>query len=106
MLFLHNLPFIVYGTRGMKYRSRNDIIIEILDAANGGGGATKTKIMYQALLSYAQLKEYLTELTETGLLNYDVDTRQFKTTEKGLRFLDTFNQISDFMKTQQQDPIQ
>jgi len=90
----------------MKYRSRNDIIIEILDAANGGGGATKTKIMYQALLSYAQLKEYLTELTETGLLNYDVDTRQFKTTEKGLRFLDTFNQISDFMKTQQQDPIQ
>ena len=90
----------------MKYRSRNDIIIEILDAANGGGGVTKTKIMYKAFLSYAQLKEYLTELTETGLLNYDVDTRQFKTTEKGLQFLDTFNQISDVMKAQQQDPLQ
>ena len=89
----------------MKYRSNNDIINEILEAANGGG-ATKTKIMYQAFLSYAQLKEYLTELTESGLLNYDVDTRQFKTTEKGLRFLDTFNQISDIMKAQQQDPLQ
>jgi predicted transcriptional regulator len=90
----------------MKYRSRNDIIIEILDAAIGGSGATKTKIMYQAFLSYAQLKEYLTELTESGLLNYDVDTRQFKTTEKGQQYLDTFNQISDVMKAQQQDPLQ
>ena len=75
-------------------------------SANGGGGATKTKIMYQAFLSYAQLKEYLTERTETGLLNYDVDSRQFKTTEKGQQYLDTFNQISDVMKAQQQDPLQ
>ena len=29
----------------------------ILDAANGG--ATKTKIMYKAMLSYNQLKGYL-----------------------------------------------
>jgi predicted transcriptional regulator len=36
----------------MKYRSRIDIISEILEAANGGG-ATRTKIMYKALLSYA-----------------------------------------------------
>jgi predicted transcriptional regulator len=26
-------------------------------------------------------------------------TRKFKTTEKGLRFLDTYNQMSDVMKT-------
>jgi predicted transcriptional regulator len=89
----------------MKYRSRNDIISEILEAVNGGG-LTKTKIMYQTFLSYAQMKEYLTELTESGLLNYDVDTRQFKTTEKGQQYLDTFNQISDVMKAQQQDPLQ
>ena len=64
-------------------RSRDDIISDILEVASGGGIATKTKIMYQTFLSYAQMKEYLTELTESGLLNYDVDTRQFKTTEKG-----------------------
>jgi len=42
----------------MKYRSRNHIISEILDAANGGN-ATKTKLMYKAYLSFGQIKEYL-----------------------------------------------
>jgi predicted transcriptional regulator len=32
----------------------------ILESANGG--ATKTKIMYKAFLSYVQLKEYLAVL--------------------------------------------
>ena len=72
----------------------------ILDAANGGsGGLTKTKIMYQAYLSHEQIKEYLSVLIESELLNYDVYTRKFKTTEKGLRLLDTYNQMSDVMKT-------
>ncbi|MFL6431808.1 MAG: winged helix-turn-helix domain-containing protein, partial [Nitrososphaeraceae archaeon] len=48
----------------MKYRSRTDIVGLILEAANGG--ATKTRIMYKAFLSYAQLKEYLTVLLEKG----------------------------------------
>ena len=38
----------------MKYRSRTEILGNILDATNGG--ATKTKIMYIAFLSYGQLK--------------------------------------------------
>jgi predicted transcriptional regulator len=45
------------------------------------------------------MKEYLSVLIESELLNYDVYTRKFKTTEKGLRFLDTYNQMSDVMKT-------
>jgi predicted transcriptional regulator len=40
----------------MKYRSRTEIVGSILDATNGG--ATKTKIMYKAFLSFNQLKEY------------------------------------------------
>jgi predicted transcriptional regulator len=47
----------------MKYRSRNDIVGLLLDAANGGG-ATKTKLMYKAYLSFNQLREYLTLLVE------------------------------------------
>jgi predicted transcriptional regulator len=82
----------------MKYRSNNDIINEILDAANGGSGATKTKIMYQAFLSYPQMKKHLMVLTQNGLLNYNVDTQTFKTTEKGLRFLDTCNKMDDMIK--------
>jgi len=81
----------------MRYRSRTEIISVILDAANGG--ATKTKIMYHAFLSYSQMKEYLRVLTENNLLNYNVDTQTFKTTEKGLMFLDTFNQMDSMIKT-------
>ena len=62
----------------MNYRSRDDIVSVILDAANGGG-LTKTKIMYQAYLSHDQMKEYLSVLIENGLLGYDVYTRKFKT---------------------------
>jgi predicted transcriptional regulator len=80
----------------MTYRSRTDIISEILVAANGG--VTQTKIMYKALLNYAQMKQYLMVLTHNDLLSYDLDTRTFKTTEKGLRFLYTYNQMYDMIK--------
>jgi predicted transcriptional regulator len=84
----------------MKYRSRTGIFSQILEAANGGG-ITKSKIMYKAFLSYAQLKEYLTLLTDSDLLHYDENTHTFKTTEKGLRFLDTYNQLGDVMNALQ-----
>jgi predicted transcriptional regulator len=62
----------------MKYRSRTDIISQILDTANGGGGATKTKILYKACLSHNQLKEYLTVLTQSDLLIYDGQTTHLR----------------------------
>ena len=52
----------------MKYRSRTEIVSNILEAANGG--VTKTKIMYKAYLSYNQLREYLSILIENNLLEY------------------------------------
>jgi hypothetical protein len=51
-----------------------------------------------AFLSYAQMKEYLMMLTKTDLLSYDLDTHTFKTTEKGLRFLDAYNQMDGMIK--------
>ena len=82
----------------MRHRSGIDIMGEILDAANERGGVGKSRIMYKAFLSYAQLKEYLPALTESRLLRYDIDTQTFKTTQKGLRFLNTYNRIGEAMK--------
>jgi predicted transcriptional regulator len=79
----------------MKYRSRTDIVGLILGAANGG--ATKTKIMYKAFLSYAQLKEYLTVLLQNEVLEYEDETQLFRTTEKGLRLLQMYNQFDEIM---------
>lgn len=78
------------------YRTSVEIIAEILKIANGGN-VTMTKIMYSAFLNYFQLKEYLSVLTEKGLLSYNADTRTFKTTEKGLMLLETYNLLVDLM---------
>ena len=87
-------PF--FEQKDMKYRSRIDIMSQILEVANGGG-LTKTKIMYKAFLSFVQLKEFLTVFTESDLLSYDGKTQTFKTTEKGLRLLHTYNQLGEAM---------
>ena len=81
----------------MKYRSRTEILGNILDAANGR--ATKTKIMYKAFLSYVQLKEYLSVLIENSLLEYIDGTHKFKTTEKGLIYLKMHNEIGELLLT-------
>lgn len=84
----------------MKYRSRTDITSAILETASQGG-VTKTKIMYSAYLSYAQLKEYLSVMLESGLLEYVEGDRVFKTTTKGMHFLKTYAQIDGLMATVQ-----
>ena len=81
----------------MKYRSRTEIVGNILDAANGGG-ITKTKIMYTAFLSYAQLNEYLSILIENNLIEYLDGTQTFKITEKGLNYLKTYNEIGELLQ--------
>jgi predicted transcriptional regulator len=81
----------------VKYRSRTEIVAMILEAANGG--ATQTKIMYKAFLSYAQLREYLSVLIENNLLEYLEGSQTYKTTEKGLNFLKMHNEIGELLQT-------
>ncbi|MDP9289515.1 MAG: winged helix-turn-helix domain-containing protein [Thermoproteota archaeon] len=81
----------------MKYRSRTEIVAMILEAGNGG--ATKTRIMYKAFLSYAQLREYLSVLIENSLLEYLEGSQTYKTTEKGLNFLKMHNEIGELLQT-------
>jgi predicted transcriptional regulator len=81
----------------MKYRSRTEIVAMILEAANGG--ATKTRIMYKAFLSYAQLRDYLSVLIENNLLEYLEGSQNYKTTEKGLNFLKMHNEIGELLQT-------
>jgi predicted transcriptional regulator len=79
----------------MKYRSRTDIIAMILRAAVNG--ATKTRIMYGAYLSYAQVKEYLSFLMEKNLISYEEGTGLYKLTETGMTLLRTYEGISDLI---------
>ena len=79
-------------SRSMKKGDRVNIITLILEVSNEADYAKKTtKIMYRALLNHPKLKEYWTVLTEKDLLSYDADNQAFKTTERGLKFLDAYN---------------
>jgi predicted transcriptional regulator len=66
--------------------------------------------MYGAFLSHSQMKEYLAILVDNGLISYDLDTRTFKTTDKGHRFLQVYNGLDTLMKEErvglEQDPQQ
>jgi predicted transcriptional regulator len=77
----------------MKYRSRTEIVSQILESA--AGGVAKTKIMYRAFLSYAQLKEYLEVLTVNGLLEYEKGEGLYKTTAKGQKFLKLYDNMGE-----------
>jgi predicted transcriptional regulator len=76
------------------YRSRNDIVASILEVANGNRVRTM-EIQFKAYISYNLLKEYLVLLLENDLLEYIKGERAFKTTAKGMRFLHTYNQMSE-----------
>jgi predicted transcriptional regulator len=70
----------------MKYRSRTEIV-------------SKTRIMYKAFLSYAQLKEYLSVLIENNLIEYLEGSQTYKTNEKGLNLLKMHNEIGELLQT-------
>jgi predicted transcriptional regulator len=76
----------------MKYRSRTDIISMILQAAMNG--ATKTRLMYSAFLSYAQIQEYLPFLMERRLISFEEASAQYTLTGEGLRFLGVCDEVS------------
>lgn len=82
----------------MKHRSRSEIIGAILEAANGGG-ATKTTIMYKAVLSYEYMKEYLLSLVEDELVEYEQGRMTYRTTAKGMRLLQLYNNMNEMVQT-------
>jgi len=81
-----------------RRRDRHDIIVEILKTAMEG--RIKTHIMYKAKLSYAQLNNYLPSLVANGFLENTTVIRKrrhkrvFRTTSKGLRFIENFESMN------------
>jgi predicted transcriptional regulator len=79
----------------MKYRSRSEIVRSILEAANAGEGASRTRLMYKSYLAYNQLKDYLAHLQENNLIDYEVGMRCYRITEKGIHLLRSQNKMEE-----------
>jgi hypothetical protein len=50
------------------------------------------------------MKDYLMVLTQNDLISYDLDTQTFKTTEKGLRFIEVYSQMAGMIKARRRTP--
>jgi len=74
-----------------KYRGRIEIIADILCVVNDNNGARKTRIMYQANLSYKLLTQYLNEVVEAGLVTFGTKD-YYVLTQKGKEFLAKFGE--------------
>jgi len=83
----------------MKYRDRTEIITLILASASRMNGVLKTRIMYEAFLSFSQLEEYVEILLRNGLLEHDELRKTYKTIDKGLRLLELCNSINEIVDT-------
>lgn len=76
------------------YRSRTEIICQILETSKELNGVTKTKIMFNSYLSFAQLKEYLAVLLESGLLEHIPERNVYRTTDKGIAMLEAARTVN------------
>lgn len=76
-----------------KYRSRLQIVADMLSVVSNNDGARKTRIMYLANLSWDLLNRYLNDLTEAGLLSFD-SSDCYVLTSRGKLFLYRFSEYS------------
>ena len=78
----------------MKHRTKEEITALILEAITHTNRTTQTIIMYKSYLTHVQLKQFLSSLTEKGLIDYHKEDRLYTITEKGMHFLDVYNQLN------------
>ena len=76
----------------LGYRRKLDIIADMLSVASGG--AKKTRIMYQANLSYSLLTKYLVEVRRAYLVSFERGRRCYVLTSKGRQFLALYKEYS------------
>jgi predicted transcriptional regulator len=78
----------------LKHRSKEEITALVLEAIVNTDRPTQTMIMYKAYLTHVQLKQFLASLIEKGLIEYHNLERIYTITEKGMHFLEVYNQLN------------
>ena len=86
-----------------KNRSRLDVIAAILRVVSGRE-ASKTRIMYGAYVSYAQIREYMPTMLEIGLLRASSEQQSlYRINERGLRFLELYDGLNEMIPIDKRD---
>jgi predicted transcriptional regulator len=85
-------------------RDRLHIMAEILETTQES--QLKTRIMYSANLSFSQLNEYLSFLTEKGFLRAHLENGKkfYEATDKGSRYIEQYWEILNLLN--QREPVE
>ena len=87
-----------------RRRSDIEIIAEMLKVGENGAG--KTKIMYNANLSYAQIQKYLGFLMSQGFIKkmeMGNPSVTYQVTESGLNLLEGINSLMEMLQLDNED---
>ncbi len=87
-----------------RRRSSIEIIAEMLRIGENGAG--KTKIMYNANLSYTQIQKYLGFLMAQGFINkmeIGNPSVTYQVTENGLKLLEGINSLMEMLGLDDED---
>lgn len=88
-----------------QYRTQTKIMADVLTAARDmntvGEGVGITTLVRKGNLSYSRLTKLITGLVCAGLLIEvsEKENLRYKITEKGIRFLYTYNEFQDFAQS-------
>jgi predicted transcriptional regulator len=86
----------------MRYRSPEEIFASILNAAGSGREMTLTKLIFNCMIPHSKAIECSTTLVRGGLLEFDKIDRVFRTTQKGFKFLELHNEMSEIFKIEKE----
>lgn len=78
-----------------KYRNRLQIVADILSVIQGS--AKKTQIMYRANLSFKLSNQYLSDILDAGLVNFD-GVNLYVLTPKGEEFIRRYEEYTMRLK--------
>lgn len=85
-------------------RDRLHIMAEIMETTKES--QLKTRIMYGANLSFSQVNEYLSFLTQRGFLRVRVENGKkfYETTSKGSQYIENYREMSNLLR--QIEPVE
>ena len=78
-------------------RSRTEIIANILVSLSRGN-KTRTEVMHDAFLSFAQATDYLSYLMDKDLATLETRRKRLVLTERGRCLIDSFEGMGNFVE--------
>ena len=89
-----------------RRRSSVEIIADMLKVGENGAG--KTKIMYNANMSYSQIQKYLSFLLSQGFIGkmeIGNPSVTYKVTDSGLKLLNSINSVIETLGMDEEDGL-